>query len=59
MTRRDYELLAAVIASHWVPALGSRRDAVAALANDLAGELAADNPCFDRHRFIAAALPVQ
>lgn len=51
MTRKDYELLARVIANAWY----SSRDYKESIANDLADKLEADNPRFDRERFLIAA----
>lgn len=65
MTRRDYELIASVLAQAWRQAAGmevadgayGRLDTVRLVAHGLAEELAAENPRFDRGRFLAAAMP--
>lgn len=65
MSRKDYELIAAVLAEAWRRAAGmevadgayDRMDTVRLVAHGLAEELAADNPRFDRERFLAAAMP--
>lgn len=51
MTRKDYEMLARVIANAWT----STKQDKASIANDLADELELDNPRFDRERFLIAA----
>ncbi len=51
MTRKDYELLARVIANAWY----SSRDYKESIASDLADKLEADNPRFNRERFLIAA----
>lgn len=54
MTRKDYILIAAAIASMptHAPALRTARESAARV---LADALAADNPRFDRGRFLKAA----
>lgn len=53
MTRKDYNLIAAVLNKF----TGDQGDVIDrdAMAYDLADALAADNPRFDRHRFLVAA----
>lgn len=53
MTRKDYQLLASVLANF--AADGAATDDRDAIAYDLADALAADNPRFDRDRFLIAA----
>jgi hypothetical protein len=48
VSRRDYIALAAVLSRHDLPA---------GLADELCDLLKADNPRFDRDRFLAASLP--
>lgn len=58
MTRRDYELIAGVFATTEAVCARSAWDAVwrdrTRVANAMADALAADNPRFDRARFLAA-----
>lgn len=53
MTRKDYVLIASVIAGmpSFAPSLRAQRDSC---ARAFAEKLAADNPRFDRGRFLAA-----
>jgi hypothetical protein len=50
MTRKDYELIAEVIATSWHYSQDSMED----LAYRFADLLEEDNPRFDRHRFLVA-----
>jgi hypothetical protein len=53
MTRKDYQLIAAVLKSYATEGIPvDDRDAI---AYDLADALAKDNPRFDRERFLVAA----
>lgn len=56
MTKKDYEAIARVIARNTRIADGdaSRLSAVALIADGIADAMAADNPRFDRRRFVAA-----
>ena len=57
MTRKDYEAIARAIArsrGHWA-AVDIAVHAIEATTEQIAIALAADNPRFDRERFIAAA----
>lgn len=53
MTRRDYELIARVLARARGPG-GLYSEDVDTLARDMADALASTNPRFDRERFLAA-----
>lgn len=53
MTRKDYQLLASVLSSFATD--GAPTDDRDAIAYDLADALAADNPRFNRDRFLIAA----
>jgi hypothetical protein len=53
MTRKDYQLIASVLKNY--AADGIPVDDRDAIAYDLADALAADNPRFDRDRFLVAA----
>ena len=50
MTRKDYVLIADVLAVAWWASNDQRRH----IAHDLADALGADNPRFDRDRFLVA-----
>lgn len=50
MTRKDYKLIAEVIAVSWFGNAELKAD----LANNLADKLEQDNPRFDRSRFLIA-----
>jgi hypothetical protein len=50
MTRKDYVIIAEVIATSWHASADSKAD----LAYKFADELEADNPRFDRDRFLVA-----
>ena len=50
MTRKDYQLIADVIAVNWFGSAELKAD----LANNLADKLEQDNPRFDRARFLTA-----
>jgi hypothetical protein len=50
MTRKDYVMIAEVIATSW----HGSEDTQADLARNFADVLEADNPRFDRARFLAA-----
>lgn len=50
MTRKDFQLIADVIATSWHASAESRRD----MANDFADALENTNDRFDRERFLAA-----
>ncbi len=60
MTRKDYELLAATIATRVRitklvrPGPSQQLSAVDSLARELAINLAVENPAFDRARFLSA-----
>jgi hypothetical protein len=58
MSRQDYALLAQVVEyrarAYDRAGMRGERDAVLALAEDLAQRLAQANPAFDRSRFLAA-----
>jgi hypothetical protein len=60
MSRKDYALIASVISEERAIAKGQFEEigaaALAAFAEKLADKLAADNPRFDRARFIAACV---
>jgi hypothetical protein len=53
MTRKDYQLIAAVLSNFG--AGGRPVDDCDAIAYDLADALASDNPRFDRRQFLVAA----
>jgi hypothetical protein len=55
MTRKDYEAIARAIASARKATPYDALRYVDAVASNIADALAADNPRFDRERFIAAA----
>ena len=58
MTRKDYEAIARAIArsrGHWA-AVDVAVHAIEATAGQIAVTLAADNPRFDRERFLAACM---
>jgi hypothetical protein len=50
MTRKDYKLIAEVIAVSWFGSAELRAD----LVNNLADKLEQDNPRFNRSRFLTA-----
>lgn len=50
MTRKDYELIAGVIATAWHGSADTRAD----LSNRFADELESTNPRFDRDKFLEA-----
>ncbi len=50
MTRKDYVIIAEVIATSWHASAESKRD----IAQNMADALGADNPRFDRARFLVA-----
>jgi hypothetical protein len=50
MTRKDYKLIAEVIAVSWFGSAELKAD----LVNNLADEFALDNPRFDKARFLKA-----
>jgi hypothetical protein len=50
MTRKDFQLIADVIATSWHASADSRRD----MANAMAAALAGTNDRFDREKFLAA-----
>lgn len=50
MTRKDYELIAEVVATAWMGNGQMRWD----IANRFADELEGGNPRFDRERFLSA-----
>jgi hypothetical protein len=50
MTRKDYVMIADTIATSWHHSADSKAD----LAYRFADALEADNPRFDRHRFLVA-----
>jgi hypothetical protein len=58
MTRKDYVKIARVLALHMQVATemgaGERKETIEDLAGDLAYMLKADNPRFDRDKFLAA-----
>lgn len=53
MTRRDFELIARVLREHYTEA--PTETTQYGLAAHFASELAAENPRFDRERFLQAA----
>ena len=53
MTRKDYQLIASVLSNFATD--GTPTDDRDAIAYDLADALGADNPRFDRERFLVAA----
>lgn len=53
MTRRDFELIAAVIRDAHLTVHGQR----VTLASDMANALECTNPAFDRARFLRACMP--
>ena len=65
MTRKDYELIAGAVArsrqasslTKRAPERQAKADALRLVATDLAATLAADNPRFDKERFLAACGP--
>jgi len=50
MTRKDYVMIADVIATSWHHSADSKRT----IAQNMADALGADNPRFDRARFLVA-----
>jgi hypothetical protein len=54
MTRKDYEAIAATIKQHAAPHNGQHLSWFKSLAVDVAEIMAADNPRFDRARFLKA-----
>ena len=50
MTRKDYVMIAEVIATSWHSSAETKRD----LAQNMADALETDNPRFDRDRFLKA-----
>ena len=50
MTRKDYELIAQIIATAWHGSAGMKAD----LANSFADKLESTNPRFNRERFLDA-----
>lgn len=53
MTKKDFELIARVFATH-CSAPNNIREVVSSVADDMANALATTNPLFDRARFLAA-----
>lgn len=54
MHRKQYQLIADVIARNEFSHLPSGNNAIVSLANSLADEFEKDNPRFDRARFLTA-----
>jgi hypothetical protein len=54
MTRKDYVAIAAAIKSSQRPATSETEQSIAELAKRLCSVFAADNPRFDRYRFLTA-----